>query len=135
MCKLSNIKRFMHSDFTEKDKIDELNLAFDEICRVLISSDISYKLKDKNTLQPSIVFTLNNITYTISFTDDFVISDSRIFIMFDDITYLTYDSKEYLVLLFNKNTIASILINRQRITVAEKMLKKALNTRFTGRIK
>lgn len=135
MCKLSNIKRFMHSDFTEKDKINELNLAFDEICRVLISSDISYKLKDKNTLQPSIVFTLNNITYTISFTDDFVISDSRIFIMFDDITYLTYDSKEYLVLLFNKNTIASILINRQRITVAEKMLKKALNTRFTGRIK
>ena len=55
--------------------------------------------------------------------------------MFDDITYLTYDSKEYLVLLFNKNTIASILINRQRITVAEKMRKKALNTRFTGRIK
>ena len=135
MCKLSNIKRFMHSDFTEKDKIHELNLAFDEICRVLISSDISYKLKDKNTLQPSIVFTLNNITYTISFTDDFVISDSRIFIMFDDITYLTYDSKEYLVLLLNKNTIASILINRQRITVAEKMLKKALNTRFTGRVK
>lgn len=134
MCKLSNIKRFMHSDFTEKDKINELNLAFDEICRVLISSDISYKLKDKNTLQPSIVFTLNNITYTISFTDDFVISDSRIFIMFDDITYLTYDSKEYLVLLLNKNTIASILINRQRITVAEKMLKKALNTRFTGKI-
>ena len=126
MCKLSNIKRFMHSDFTEKDKINELNLAFDEICRVLISSDISYKLKDKNTLQPSIVFTLNNITYTISFTDDFVISDSRIFIMFDDITYLTYDSKEYLVLLFNKNTIASILINRQRITVAEKMLKKSI---------
>ena len=53
MCKLSNIKRFMHSDFTEKDKINELNLAFDKICKVLISSDISYKLKDKNTLQPS----------------------------------------------------------------------------------